>query len=350
MSETRENNFGIIRLLGAVTVIVGHMYNLIGQGAPTLLWNSLHAVGVAIFFCIGGYLITLSWLRKPQFKTYIVKRVFRIFPALIACTLLTVFLIGPLMTNLSIGEYYKNPLTWSYLRNCLLNIHYVLPGVFADNILPGSVNGAIWCLPVEFMMYLIIPIYISIGRKLSARMQRWYYGTITLLMIVAGSVWTTLWYDTHYVFCGMDLSQVMVVVPYYFVGSLFAVCKLEKALNLQIAMVVMILASMFSFLGAPFCYLAQYVVIPYVILSLALATQPVFTVFNKIDISYGMFLFSFPIQQMLIQIFIHRGWNLSVWVLMALTIILAMIMGILTEKLVEKPAGKLCKAVLQKIG
>lgn len=222
-------------------------------------------------------------------------------------------------------------------------------GVFADNIIPGTVNGSIWCLPVEFLMYLLIPIYISIGQKLSVRMQKWYYGTITLLMIFAGSAWITLWYDTHYVFYGMDFSQIMQIVPYYFVGSLFAVCKLEKVLDPQIAIVVMILASMFGFLEAPFSYLAQFMVIPYVILSLALASKPVFAVCNKIDISYGMFLFGFPIQQMLIWIFLHRGWELNVWMLMTLAIMLSVLMGIFTEKLVEKPAGKLCKVVLKRI-
>lgn len=349
MSGTRENNFGIIRLMGAVMVIIGHMYTLLGQGVPTLLWNSVNSIGVAIFFTIGGYLITLSWLREPKFKTYIIKRVFRIFPALIVCILLSVIVIGPLMTNLPINEYYSNPLTWAYMKNCLLYIHYALPGVFADNICVGTVNGSIWCLPVEFLMYLLIPIYISLGSKLPEKMQKWYYGIATVLVIVAGSVWTTWYYDTHFVFYGMDFSQIMQIVPYYFIGSLFAVCKLEKILNLQIAMVVTIFASGMCFLPAPFCFLAQYLVIPYVILSLALAAKPVFSVFNKIDISYGMFLFGFIIQQMLIQIFVHRGWTLNVWILMTLSILLSGIMGSLTEKIVEKPAGILCKRILEKI-
>ena len=343
----RENNFGILRLLGAIVVIIGHMYTLVGQPVPSIMWNTVNSLGVAIFFSIGGYLITKSWMREPKFIKYMVKRVFRIFPMLIVCILFTIIVVGPLMTNLTMSEYFASPLTWSYLKNIALNIQYRLPGVFAENVCTGIVNGSIWCLPVEFLLYLIIPVYLSIGFLLPEKFQKIYYAVVVLAVAVAGAVWTTWYYDTHYVFYNMDFSQIMIIVPYYFMGSLVASCKLEKLLNTQTAIILVIMSGGFQFLSAPFVYAVPYFVVPYVILSLALAEKPLFSKLNNIDISYGMFLFSYVIQQCLIQIWIQRGWECNVYVLTLLSVLLSMLAGWVGEKLVEKPMGKLCRRILQ---
>ena len=360
----RENNFGMIRLMAAVMVIVGHMFTLVGQAVPKLLWNTVNSVGVGIFFCIGGYLITLSWLREPNFKTYMVKRITRIFPPLIVCIALTVYVAGPLLTSLSAAEYFKHPMIEEYMKNCRLFVCYSLPGVFEQNVVPGVVNGSLWCLPVEFLMYLVIPVYISIGSRLSKSLQTYFYGIVTVAAVLAGCVWTTWFYDTHFLFYRMDFSQIMQIMPYYFVGSLFAVCDIKKILNVQNALLLMFLSACLLSLPKPFSYFGQYTLMPYVILSLAMAEKPAFAehrVFRFIphfsvgggtnvyvDISYGMFLFSFVIQQSLVDLFLRLGWTLNVWALIALSIILSMLMGALTERLVERPAARLCRQILRK--
>lgn len=188
--EERKNNFGFIRLLSAIMVITGHMYVLTGQSAPGIMWGGIHGFGVASFFVIGGYLNTKSWTSRPIFKRYFAKRVCRIFPALIVWISFTVFVIGPLTTSLSMKEYICNSLTWKYMLNCFLYINHHLPGVFENNIASEAVNGSLWCLPVEFLMYLVLPIYVNIGQRLSARLQKWYYGGSTLFIIIVKVVWT----------------------------------------------------------------------------------------------------------------------------------------------------------------
>lgn len=347
--NSRKNNFGAIRLIAAIMVIVGHTYALIGQNPPETMWNPVQTFGVAIFFCVGGYLVTLSWLRQPDFKQYIVKRIFRIFPALIICILLTVFVIGPLITSLSVKEYFDNPSTYTYLLNCFLYINYALPGVFVNNIGSTAVNGSLWFLPVLFLIYLLVPLYIGIGSRISAKAQKWYYMGVTLFSIVFRGIWVVWFYDTHYVFYGMDFSHIVDVVPYFLMGGLFAVCRLEKYLNLSKAVVVMIGAAACSYFPAPFSDCAGCIFIPYVTLSLALEEKAVFIKMNKIDISYGIFLFSFIIQQILIQIFLHKNWRLDVWILLILSILISVAMGKIVDVFVDKPIGKLRKAMLNKL-
>jgi peptidoglycan/LPS O-acetylase OafA/YrhL len=85
-------------------------------------------------------------------------RLFRIWPALIVCVLITVFLLGPAVSALSFRAYFANRETWSYLvRDILLNnIRYTLPGVFQGNHFPGAVNGSLWTLPLEVKCYAMI--------------------------------------------------------------------------------------------------------------------------------------------------------------------------------------------------
>lgn len=343
----RENNFGTMRLIGAVMVIWGHMYVLAGQTPPTFMWGSIHGFGVAAFFAIGGYLITKSWMRRPVWKEYILKRVFRIFPGLIVCVLLTVFVVGPLVTSISLKEYFSSPLTWKYMLNGVLYINHLLPGVFEDNIASSAVNGSLWCLPVEFLMYLVVPVYVGIGMKLPAKFQKWYYGTVTLLVILARVTWDTrllgngIFVSTSYfsqVIIGL-ISSTIRIIPYFFVGSLLAAGRLEKLLNLQIAVVAVMIAALF-YLSTPIYYVTEYLLIPYVVLAFSLADKPIFTSLNKRDISYGMFLSGHVVQQVLIHIAVQRGYTIHIWISALLSISLSAAVGFLMERFIEKPAGK----------
>lgn len=345
----RDNNFGIMRLIGAVMVILGHMYVLTGQTAPMFMWEPIHGFGVAAFFAIGGYLITKSWMHRPVFKEYIVKRIFRIFPALIACVLLTVFVVGPLMTSIPLKEYFSSPLTWKYLLNGVLYINHLLPGVFENNFASSAVNGSLWCLPVEFLMYLVVPVYVGIGMKLSAKSQRWYYGMIALFMILVRVIWD-IWLCGNGIFVESSyflqviigvVSNTIRIIPYFFVGSLLAAGRLEKLLNIQIAVVAVMVASALFYLSTPFCYIAEYLLIPYVVLAFSLAENPILAVFNKRDISYGMFLSGHVIQQILIHIAIQKRYAIHIWFLILLSVGFSVATGFLMERFIERPAGKL---------
>lgn len=347
----RKNNFGFIRLLSAIMVITGHMYVLTGQSAPGIMWGGLHGFGVASFFVIGGYLNTKSWIRQPIFKRYIVKRVFRIFPALFFWIFLTVFVIGPLMTSLSVKEYICNSLTWKYMLNCFLYINHYLPGVFENNIASEAVNGSLWCLPVEFLMYLVLPVYVNTGQKLSTKLQKWFYGGTTLFVIMGRVVWGAWFNEGNDIFKDATylmnaVSSILWIIPYFFIGSFTASCKMEEYLNTQIGIVAIFIASIVTYLPAPFSYIGQYIFISYVVLSLALPEKPVFAMANKRDISYGIFLSGFVIQQMLIHIFVQKEYMINLWLLNTLSIGFSLLAGFLIEKFVERPAGRLGDKIL----
>ena len=77
-----NNNFSIIRLMAAFLVFAGHMYVPMGMGVPTLMIQPIHRMGIIVFFICGGYLISKSWERDKNYIHYMLKRVFRIVPAM----------------------------------------------------------------------------------------------------------------------------------------------------------------------------------------------------------------------------------------------------------------------------
>ena len=65
-TNSRENNFNIIRFMAAIMVMAGHMAYIGGYSLPILWGQGIQSLGVKIFFLIGGYLISKSWLSDPN--------------------------------------------------------------------------------------------------------------------------------------------------------------------------------------------------------------------------------------------------------------------------------------------
>ncbi|TFD65363.1 acyltransferase family protein [Cryobacterium ruanii] len=124
-----------LRLLAAVAVVVGHGYVLNGETpAPRVGGIPLHTLGLYVFFTISGYLITSSWNRWPNLPSFVRNRALRILPALAAVVLLTVVVIGPLATELTLSEYLNTPQTWLYLSGVLLVCSYFALGALACHL------------------------------------------------------------------------------------------------------------------------------------------------------------------------------------------------------------------------
>jgi peptidoglycan/LPS O-acetylase OafA/YrhL len=88
-----------------------------------------------------------------------------IFPALAAETLLSAFLIGPLVTTFGPVRYFSDPTFWSYLGNMIDHVQFDLPGVFLTNPTPGIVNRQLWTVPYELYCYLALSAVALLGRQ-----------------------------------------------------------------------------------------------------------------------------------------------------------------------------------------
>lgn len=156
----RSNNLSFLKFIASLLVIYSHSYavsvlNTQGDifyrlGGSKL---SLGAFAVGVFFFFSGFYICRSVEKAKNANRFFSARIRRIFPALIFVILLTVFVLGPIVTSLNIVEYLTNKKTYLYLLNIVLIPVHKLPGVFESNVYNLAVNGSLWTLPFEFLCY-----------------------------------------------------------------------------------------------------------------------------------------------------------------------------------------------------
>jgi peptidoglycan/LPS O-acetylase OafA/YrhL len=206
LTTGRNNNLDALRLIAALTVVYTHSLSILSMKEVVLpFYNAgLGSFAVHVFFIISGFLITQSCQRQTPLN-FLKARALRIFPALIAVVVISAFVVGPLVTNLPLGEYFTNGQTYRYLINATL-VQYVnsLPGVF-DN---GVVNGSLWTLRYEFLCYILVLLVGLIGalknRKialglfiLSAVLDYMHFGNDSAKWLT-GSIQTFFWLFTFF--------------------------------------------------------------------------------------------------------------------------------------------------------
>lgn len=291
------DNFNFLRLLAAWLVLFSHAYPLTGAGAaePLLALTSgkmtLGTLAVGMFFSISGYLITGSAYARSSFGSFLSARVRRIFPALTVVVVLSAIALGPLMTSLSLIHYFSNTSVLTYvLRNLsLFHLQYGLPGVFDATPYGAVVNGSLWTLPIEFALYLAIGASVF-GLRLLGWQQR---PLIPLLAI--GAISLTCWY----LLLQGSTSGAVLLIPYFMLGS---ACRLSRR---WLAFKGVIAASLLAMamLGS----LANWKIFP-MLASCAISYGTLWFAGNRNwivpfnaerigDLSYGIYLFAFPVQQ-----------------------------------------------------
>ncbi len=343
MENREQNNFDFLRLVAALGVIVTHSYALLGFPEGDFVVTLTHGVtswsrlGVWTFFIISGYLITQSALRSHSVVEYWVKRALRIFPALIVLCLVTAFIVGPFMTELPFWSYIENRHTWGYLKNITLyGIRIELPGVFLHNpypAFPRAVNGSLWTLAYEFTLYCIPVLFIFI--KKGMRFVRFPLLVLFFALALSHNWWSPILEKRSIPILLLNAWHLVDLGIFFLSGILFALYKDKitfRGIYALFAWIIFVALCWFTKI-AP---IAAYILIPYTVLNVAYAkfSTAKFTRFG--DISYGVYIYAFLIQQTLINLFfmdLKNPWVLSFW-----TIAIVIPVAYLSWKYIEKPA------------
>lgn len=159
--------FAWARITCVFVVIVEHCAHLLGPHAGLLGFvtppgfGRLGHLALLALFAMSGFQIADSWLSEPSWWRFAYKRVLRIWPPLLFVTMLSAFVLGPLVTTKSQADYWSSPITWAYVVDNagLVHLRHPLPGVFWTNPYPYSVNGSLWTLPMEVFGYLVVLVF-----------------------------------------------------------------------------------------------------------------------------------------------------------------------------------------------
>ncbi|MCQ4309240.1 acyltransferase [Pseudomonas stutzeri] len=329
--HARENNFDFLRFFAASLVLLVHSYPLTGRrpDEPIELLTGYENGGefaVAIFFVISGYLITSSWINSSSARSFLIKRALRVFPALMLAVLLSAFVIGPLVTERSMTSYFSSPITWTYLQNILLVTRFELPGVFSHNIYPNVVNGSLWTLPLEVLMYLGVLVMGLVG-LLKPRL---------ILLPIAGLALGYFWLLERLGIESFFITNVFKLGLLYYTGA--AIFLYRDALPWRgwiAALFVAALVLTFHTAVGPYVYV---IALPYLVIYLAYAPIPLLSRFGKYgDFSYGMYIYAFPFQQLTVYLLGHE---IGVFWLTVISLVPTLLLAILSWHLIEAPAMK----------
>jgi peptidoglycan/LPS O-acetylase OafA/YrhL len=152
--------FDFLRVFLATTIVAFHAQRLIPSSAHVLetpLWFIEYAL-VPMFFALSGFLVSASGMRL-SLRNFLINRGLRIVPALAVDVLLCTLVIGPIFTTVPLKDYFSSSEFRSYFLNIFGYVHYLLPGLFENNI-NSQVNGALWTVPYEIICYGIISFFI----------------------------------------------------------------------------------------------------------------------------------------------------------------------------------------------
>ena len=311
MDTKRNNNIGIIHFIGALFVIYGHQYALMGLTPPRIFGSQIHSVGVKIIFLISGYLITkslcsLEGTKLQITKCYLKKRIGRIYPEYLACLLFSAFLIGPIFSSLPLAEYFSYPILrdgiFPYIINNLrMYISFGLPNVFTGNPINQAVNGSLWTLPVEFALYFVLWLIAMIAPKKSIR--KWILIALVLLTSLLSFLHITFFPSSYLIWYGTDWYSALTLAPYFLIGALCSQLDLERFLYPEIGALLVLGTSGISF-DSVLIEPANILILSYIVLSLGFSKKLSGIHFRVIrcEYSYGIYLYAFPIQQCVIEL------------------------------------------------
>jgi peptidoglycan/LPS O-acetylase OafA/YrhL len=296
------NNFNWMRLVAAWLVLLSHSYHLNGVGAQEPLLRltggkmTLGTLAVGVFFAISGYLITASGFARPSLPAFLAARVRRIFPALLLVVLLSALVLGPVMTTLAPAAYFTDPAVLGYIvRNVgLLHLQFNLPGVFGANPYGPAVNGSLWTLPIEFSLYLAVGGAVWALRRL--RLPAAPSWALLAASAVTAGCWLLLWQGSK--------SGAVLLVPYFLCGAALRLARNWLPLHGGAAAALAVALALATLGDARLFALLASVAIPYGTLWLARHPRWVLPLDTARlgDLSYGVYLFAFPVQQTLLAL------------------------------------------------
>ena len=331
-----KNNFDFLRLSFALLVVLGHSYGLSGNGESMELISiisnkqlSLTSIGLNGFFVISGYLIFKSLIRSQSLKGYYWRRFLRLYPALFVVLLLTTFFSFFLYD--SEIPFLKNKDVYTYLPNnlSLYNLQFTIQGVLTKNTHHTAINGSLWTICYELTLYVLLS-FLFLFRE-----------NVKLIKCIVFSVFVVFFmgYVFYYerlsdiYFIGLEGKHFLNLGGFFISGSFLSCLEIEKMKHKK--PVLLLVSSIFIVSIYYEIYnVVKHIVFPLLILLLALIPIKKIYDFGKVgDMSYGIYIYSFPIQQILMYFFNFNGKQL-----MFTSVILSIIFGFFSWHLIENKA------------
>lgn len=329
--DNRENNFNLVRLVAAVAVVISHSFLILraGDDVEPLSWAAfnLGATSVNVFFVLSGIMVSRSFARRPNLGHFVRGRLLRIYPGLLVASAVTALVIVPLAADVSMLDMLRQPSTLLYPFKVLFAFEDAgLANAFAGNIRP-DVNSPLWTVKYELAAYAAFAALIVIGLHDRKRL-------LAVLLVISG-IGLAFYADAEWL-PGIATSLMrfsfgfLVGVLAYQVRDRLVLSPLLGIAGVAVALAVS------GWAGGP---LVSIIAFGYLAISLGGLAVPIAPLTQRHDLSFGIYLYSWPVQQALAHGHVWQG-DL-VYAHIALSLVIATGLAALSWMFIEQPAMRL---------
>ena len=337
----RENRIDQIRLGAAFAVLVGHSWHISqGPQAVVPLEHSMgvgfHELAVHVFFFLSGMLIVESARRyQSRILQFTWARMRRLMPALcvnavvVPLVLVATGFWSPASPE-ALAEYAARLVT-------LMSIQFTDPHVFVGHPFEHAINGSVWSLRHEVLLYGVI----GLGGLLGMFKRPPGFWLVVMLLAgwsVAGHAladeaqggWPFILVEGRY----LAFSGLLGVLAHRYAGHV------PVRLDVTVCLVIWTVVAKLM-LPDSLYMLILIVTVCYATLMLAFAGEGQKAGLPH-DISYGVYIYAWPVQQMIVGLWLREtGHAIDPWMLVVLATPLVLAAGALSWFLVERPAMRL---------
>lgn len=333
-----RNNFDLVRLIAAILVVYGHAFAIMPpqpyeDALKELGLTAAHRVGLYMFFLVSGFLVTRAIERRADYVFFVKSRLLRIAPGLFVASLVSLAIAAPFSDwKISNSSHWRDAILFVTANTSLMTPIAGVDGfaVFPKNSLPQVINGSLWSIALEVKIYFFLFILHLSGILSTSRAVKIAAYVVVGGVLVLRPEWLTLQSGIHltcasYFFAGSAAYQLRRFIPTHpaLPAALVAVCIAASLGGVPASLKVPIVHASI-FLG---------------VFAIAFGTRQVEL---PGDYSYGIYLYAFPIQQVIAAKLPALEPNLAFAVSMTLIVPL----GVASWHLVESNMLKLKDAPL----
>ena len=327
----RTAGFDYLRILLAISVVVFHsVITSYGPGADGWLaegWlRPLTTSILPMFFALSGFLVAGSLDRSRNLFDYGLLRVLRIVPALFVEVSIAALLLGPLLTALPLHDYFTSAKFYSYFLNVVGHIHFQLPGLFIDNPDPDMVNRQLWTIPGELKCYLALLLLALVGV---------HRRPLALAGVVAVCIAAFPFYDTfvkHEDVHALKTVTLNSLVLAFLCGVLLHAWR--DRIKTSPALIVCLAALCYAMMLFPDLQYLAMAPMAWLTVAIGVSDLPRTPLSEAGDLSYGLYLYGYPLQQTYAHLFpAHRSPLPNI----AFALVIGGVLAALSWRFVEKP-------------